>query len=563
MTDKKTKRLGDYLIEEGLVDEGQLSAALDTQSATNQPLGEILIEQGVISQTQLIRILAIQYNIPFVDIEKEPIDENVLKIISPEKLKKWKVFPLSIKDGVLVVAVTNPLDVTLFQELRYLTGKKINPVAAAPESIEKLLSLHFGAIYDIEEAICEDEHGEENKEISALHGDDDDEAPVVKLVQTIMSDGIKMRASDIHIEPQKKDVRVRYRIDGVLKESLRVPKKLQNTLVSRIKIISSMDIAESRRPQDGRMQVSLDKKNYDIRVSSLPDAFGEKIVLRILAKEEMNIDLAAIGVERKDDETLKRLVHMPYGIILITGPTGSGKSTSLYCMLKEVNDESQNIVTLEDPIEYEIDGINQTAVNKLAGYTFANGMRHILRQDPDIIMVGEIRDIETAEIAVQAALTGHLVLSTLHTNNASSSVIRLIDMKVEPFLISSSVLAIIAQRLVRKLCPYCAQKADVPEDLREIIEKQFKDLSVCNFKKPAGCEKCGGIGYSGRTGIFEILNMTPEIKECIMKNPDEHEIERLALLQGMRTLQQSALEKAASGQTSLDEVVRVTFVKRI
>ncbi|MDD3375700.1 MAG: GspE/PulE family protein [Candidatus Omnitrophica bacterium] len=564
MSSSEIKRIGDLLVTKGLITSDQLSDALEHQKTTPKRLGEILIDKGYVDQMALVRMLASQFHLPFVSLEEEEIDDKALAAIPPAKAREWNIFPFRLREGVLTVAVTNPLDVTLFHELRYLTGFKINPVVACPEDINNFTSRYFGASHNIEEAILDaDKDALASTGSQVADQGDVDQAPVVQLARTIISDAIKLHASDIHLEPQRKDLRVRYRIDGVLKETLRVPKKIQITLTSRIKIISGMDIAESRRPQDGRLQVEMDKKKYDLRVSTLPDAFGEKIVLRILDKENINLTLESLGLDARNLKFLREAVKTPYGIILVTGPTGSGKSTSLYCMLGEINDESRNIVTLEDPIEYEIDGINQTAINNLAGYTFAKGMRHILRQDPDVIMVGEIRDTETAEIAVQSALTGHLVLSTLHTNNAAGAVMRLLDMEVEPFLISSSVVAVIAQRLLRRLCSHCKKPAVLSDNLKKMMEGYSPGFSQKNFFTAVGCEKCNNIGYRGRTGIFEIMNVTPEIKDMILRKPTEREVEEVAISQGMHSLQKNAIEKAIAGETTLEEVARVTFVKRI
>ena len=565
MSSLEIKRIGDLLVEKGLITLEQLHHALADQKKNPQQLGKILIDRGYVSAPDLVRMLAVQFHLPFVSLKEEKIDEKAVSAIPPAKAQQWHIFPFRLQQGVLTVAVTNPLDVTLFQELRYLTGLKIDPVVACLEDIDDFVSRYFGASHNIEEAV-HDADSEAGTRASLLQKDEEreiDQAPVVQLARTILHDAIKRRASDIHLEPQKKDLRVRYRIDGVLKEVLRVPKKIQATLVSRLKIVSGMDIAESRKPQDGRLQVEMDKKKYDLRVSTLPDAFGEKIVLRILDKDNVRLNLGSLGLETKQLAFLHHAVKTPYGIILVTGPTGSGKSTSLYCMLNEINDESRNIVTLEDPIEYEIDGINQTAINTLAGYTFAKGMRHILRQDPDVIMVGEIRDVETAEIAVQAALTGHLVLSTLHTNNAAGAVMRLLDMDVEPFLISSSVVAVIAQRLVRRLCPHCRTPALLSDNMKKMLEGFSPGFAQEAFMTAVGCGKCNQIGYSGRTGIFEIMQVTPEIKDLILRKPTEQEVEAVAIRQGMQTLQQNAIAKASAGETSLEEVARVTFVKRI
>ncbi|MDP8265424.1 MAG: ATPase, T2SS/T4P/T4SS family [Candidatus Aceula meridiana] len=567
MTEKREK-IGDYLLKNGTLSQEQLILALEHQKENEKFLGEILVEKGYVAEEEVAAVLAEQFNLPFILLSACPIDDTLKKLFPVNKMKQWKIFPIKLEGDILTVAVTNPLDIKMMQELKYLSGYKLDLAVTTSKEIFDCIHKNFGSNANLEEAIADVSFRSQSQAFN-LKGDMKtleeavQDAPIVKLVNSVVDEAIKQNASDIHFEPQKAALRIRYRVDGVLYESFNVPKELQLPVISRIKIISGMDISETRRPQDGRMSFEINHRSYDIRTSTLPDSFGEKIVMRILDKENIFLEIRNLGLSDKESQFVKNLIQIPYGIILITGPTGSGKTTTLYSMLNQLNDETRNIVTVENPTEYQLEGINQTEVNEKAGYTFATGMRHILRQDPDVIMIGEIRDLETAEIAVQAALTGHLVLSTLHTNNAAGSVVRLLDMNVEPFLIGSSVVGVVAQRLVRKLCPHCSKEEDISVEVEKSILKYVPDFKSRKFAKPVGCKKCRNIGYQGRTGIFEMMNVTPEIKEMIIKRATEAEIEKKAIEQGMSTLQMSAIEKASQGATSLEEAMRVTFVRMV
>lgn len=567
MAEEKDK-IGAFLVKAGLITEKQLDETLEFQKRSGKRLGGILIEKGLVSEKQIIKALAHQFGLEWVRLSSYPIDTSLLHIFPSEKMQQWRIFPIKLEKNNLIVAVTNPLDIVMLQELKYLSGYRIRPVLATSIDIDECINKYFGSHRNVQEAIQEIVTSKKEETLTEEMSLKDlevavREAPVVKLVNSVMGEAIKEEASDVHFEPQREKLRVRYRVDGMLYEKFTIPKGLQPPVVSRIKIMSGMDIAERRRPQDGRMSLFLGDIEYDIRVSTLPDVFGEKVVLRILDKKSILITLGNLGLDNDELSILNNLISRPYGIILVTGPTGSGKTTTLYSILNKINDATRNITTIEEPIEYELEGINQTAVNVRGGYTFATGMRHILRQDPDVIMIGEIRDLETAEIAIQAALTGHLVFSTLHTNNAPGAIIRLLDMDVEPFLISSSVIGVIAQRLVRKICPYCAQEYYIPQELAEEILEYLPNAKEIKFVKPVGCDKCRHIGYHKRTGIFEIMRVTSEIKDLVLKRAMEREVTEEAIKQGMRTLQRSALEKAYSKITSLEEVMRVTFVKEV
>ncbi len=560
--ERGTIRLGDILIKWGIIDKEKLHEALRIQKLTRKRLGEILVEKGLATEQQIAEALAQEYRLPFVSLKKVEADEKLFKIFSYQMLKKYNVAPLKIENDYLVVATNDPLDLGVLQELRSVSGYRIRPVVATLQDIKDFINKYFGPLYSAKEAIKEiviEKKEESTKELEVAA----QEAPIVKLVNSVIGEAIKQKASDVHFEPRRENMRIRFRIDGVLYEKMTVPKELQAAVISRIKIISGMDIAEKRKPQDGRMSISGEGKEYDIRVSTLPDIFGEKVVLRLLDKESIIRSLESLGMDKRQLELTKFLIYQPYGMILVTGPTGSGKTTTLYSVLNILNDETRNIVTVEDPVEYELDGVNQTAINVRAGYTFATAIRHILRQDPDVIMVGEIRDLETAEIAIQAALTGHLVLSTLHTNTSAGAITRLLDMNVEPFLISSSVIGVIAQRLVRKLCPFCKKEYEPTQKVKERIKELMPQMKDFTLAKPGGCEDCFNIGYLGRIGIFEMFKVDEEIRTLVLERATEQKIMESAISKGTDTLQISGLKKAIDKITSLEEVMRVTFMEII
>jgi type IV pilus assembly protein PilB len=567
---KKTLRLGEILLKEKLINEEQLYEALSLQKINKKRLGEVLVEKGYISDKMLGEVLAKEFHIEFVDLYKEKIDEAAAKLISFELLKKHHAFPLRIEEGHLFLALSDPLDISAIQEISHYSSYSIRPLIATPKQIEDFINRYSGTMRhmaDIIQDIATKKRYEDApemadmslKELEVAAG----EAPVVRLVNYVIAEAITEGASDIHFEPQEKELFVRFRIDGVLYDKVGVPKHLQPQVISRVKIMSGMDIAERRKPQDGRISLSVEAKDFDVRVSTLPGIFGEKVVLRLLDKQSILIPLDSLGMEASELALVKKLIHKPYGIILMTGPTGAGKTTTLYSMLNTLNEASRNIVTVEDPVEYELPRINQTSINVRAGYTFVTAIRHILRQDPDIIMLGEIRDLETAEVAIQAALTGHLVLSTLHTNSAPGAITRLIDMDVEPFLISSALIGVISQRLVRKLCPFCMQEYAASEDLKqEIADVLPSGTTEVILARPSECEKCGKRGYSKRTGIFEILSVSEELKKLVLKKPDEAKVARVAIYEGMNTLRISGVKKALSKVTSLEEVMRVAYVEK-
>lgn len=549
MSENKILKLGEILLEEGLITHDQLLAALKAQKTDSRKLGEILVSQGVIEEQKVVRALSRIYNLPFVNLADVQIDPNVFQAISLNDARKFQVIPIRVENGDLILATADPLDVASFQEIQYITGLQIKPVMASLtdiiESFDKV-----GAMAS---------HHPRTK----YAGSDDTEASasVIQLVEDIIAGAIKERASDIHLEPLEDRLQIRYRIDGVLYERKYVPKELERKTISRLKIIAGMDVADSRKPQDGRITLPTKFEDFDIRVSTLPNIYGENMVLRLLDKSSKKFSLESLGMAKEEIEIVEKLITRPHGMLLVTGPTGAGKSTTLYSILKILNQPTKNIITVEDPVEYKMRGINQTSINTRAGYTFATAIRHILRHDPDIIMVGEIRDQETAEIAIRSALTGHLVLSTLHTNTAAGAIMRLKDMGIEPFLIRSAVFGAIAQRLVRKLCPNCKEEYTLSKEQCQSIE-QLRDLPAPPvLARPKGCDRCFQTGYSGRLGIFEILQVNDAVRNKILESPNEAEIAELGRANGMKSLRIAGIEKALKKETSLEEVLRTTFAE--
>lgn len=559
--------LGQYLVKRGVITEEQLLQAVKLQKVEGIKIGSALMKLGYIDENQLFNALSEIYGYPLINILKIEKDPQILKLIPKEIMKKYKVVPFAKDGNTIKVAICDPsntiidyvqflltgfnLDIYLAkysEMLQYFneTEKKTDGDEKVSEAVSEL----------IESAVIDMAAGDEaeSKEEEVVRVD----APIIKLANKIIYDAIKMRASDIHIEPYEKGVAVRYRIDGVLQNVLNLPLQIKSALTTRFKIMSHLDISERRLPQDGRIKAKIADKEVDFRVSSLPIMHGEKIVLRILEKGSLQLDLAKLGFEEISLQFFLEALEKPYGMILVTGPTGSGKTTTLYSALMKLNKPEVNIMTVEDPVEYSFQGINQVQVKEEIGLTFATALRAFLRQDPDIIMVGEIRDFETAEIAVKAALTGHLVLSTLHTNDAPSTITRLINMGIEPFLISSSVLLVVAQRLVRKLCPYCKREETVSRET--LLKLGFNEKEIENLKVygPTGCSECNSTGYRGRIALYEVMPITDEIKELILTGATALDIKRVAIRQGMLTLRRSGLNKIMQGITSIKEVLRAS-----
>ncbi|MGM0472485.1 MAG: type II secretion system ATPase GspE [Bacillota bacterium] len=551
----KKKRLGDILLEVGFITEEELEEALEKQKGSDKRLGTVLKEMELVTEQDVMEALEYQLGIPQVDLSKFIIDFDVIQLIPQSLAKRHKAIPIKKEEDTLTVAMADPLDVMAIDDIRVKTGCKVVPVIASEAEIDQAIDQYFGSddivdefVNDLDEDLSVGE--EEEVELDRLR-QMVEEAPVVRLVNNIITKGVKLEASDIHIEPQEEEVRVRYRIDGLLRSEMNIPKHTHSALVSRIKIMADLDIAERRKPQDGRIQILIKDREVDLRISVLPTVEGEKVVIRILDKSNLMLNLEKLGFVNEDLTKFKSLIKQPHGILLITGPTGSGKTTTLYSALDFLNSEEDNIITIEDPVEYSLQGVNQVQTNVKAGLTFANGLRSILRQDPDIVMVGEIRDKETAEIAIHAALTGHLVLSTLHTNDAAGALTRLINMGIEPFLVSSSVIGVVAQRLVRKICTECKVEAGT-------YNNNSREVKLHEGK---GCSNCNEIGYSGRTAIHEILELDSQLKKLITDKASGDQIKERALEQGMITLEDVGLEKVNQGITTLDEVMRVTKVQ--
>jgi type IV pilus assembly protein PilB len=557
-------RLGEILINQGMINSEQLKKALEIQKTNSKKkIGEILVSQRAITQKQLLQALQHVYEAEYIELEDVILDPEIVSIIPKRIAVRYKIVPLSKENNTLTIAMANPLDVNTIDYIKEYTKMDVNPKFASEEDIANVLSTHYevgGHFDDILEKVDVSNVAEYGDEVnlSALEAISQ-EAPVIQLVNMIIVQGIKERASDIHLEPNKRGLLVRYRIDGILHDVRMLPARIKPAIISRIKILSRMDIAERRLPQDGRFQLRFGAREVDLRISSIPTVYEEKIVMRILDKSQGVISLDSVGFTKKQLEEFRSMIKSSYGIILITGPTGSGKSTTLYGALNEIDSIEKNVITVEDPVEYKLERINQINVRPKIDLTFANALRSILRQDPDIIMIGEMRDSETAHIAVQSALTGHLVFSTLHTNDAVSSLTRMIDMGIAPFLISSSVIGVMAQRLVRQICPRCIEEYTPEEDVLENLKVNFELPDPGNFKlyRGKGCDYCKNTGYRGRTAIFEVVRINDEIRSMIMKNSSSNEIKEAAIKNGMRTLLDSGVAKALEGITTIDEVLRV------
>ncbi|NLM03714.1 MAG: Flp pilus assembly complex ATPase component TadA [Clostridiales bacterium] len=556
-------RLGDLLVNSELITEEQLEICLEIQKEKGYKLGEILIEEGFVTENQIIEVLEFQLGIPHMNLNRYYIKENVPKKINEALARKHMAIPINIIDGKLVVAMADPLNLVAIDDIKLATGLDVNVVISTKNDILSAIDKYFDNREEAEQAIEEftiqqlsSEVDDKNMELQ----DDISNAPVVKLVNTIMNQAVRTKASDIHIEPFEHYVRIRFRIDGELTEIMTPSKATHSAIVTRIKIISKLDISEKRIPQDGRVEVIIEDRPIDMRVSILPTVFGEKVVIRLLDRRNVLINKEDLGFSKHNLKLFNKIIKNPTGIILVTGPTGSGKTTTLYTLLKELNQINKNIITIEDPVEYRLDGINQVQVNIKAGLTFANGLRSILRQDPDIMMVGEIRDKETAQIAVRAAITGHLVLSTLHTNDTVSSISRLIDMGIAPYLLSSAVVGIVSQRLVKKICPYC--KIDYRASDDEVLLLNLgseNNEQIDTLYKGKGCNSCNNTGYLGRTAIHEIMILNREIRNLVNKKSTNDVIKDKAIENGMITLYESCKFLVLEGITTINELLRVSY----
>ncbi|WP_339214312.1 ATPase, T2SS/T4P/T4SS family [Ornithinibacillus sp. FSL M8-0202] len=544
------KRLGDLLVGAELITEEQLAATLADKSP-DEKLGDALLREGYITEQQLLDVLKYQLNIPQVDLYQYAIDKEVVQLVPKELAKRHNLMPIRVEGNKLFVAMADPMDYFAIEELRIATGLQINPGIATKDSIFRTITKY----YDLQESIEEVMGDYAPEESIDETGITDEDSPIVRLVNQVIANAVAQKASDIHFDPQERELRVRYRVDGVLRTERSLPKYMQGMLIARIKIISNLNITENRIPQDGRVKITIQDRSVDIRVSTLPSIYGEKVVMRILDLGANLNDVDKLGFTEHNLATFKSMIEKPNGIVLITGPTGSGKSSTLYAALNRLNREEVNIITIEDPVEYQLEGINQVQVREEIGMTFASGLRSILRQDPDIVMIGEIRDVETAQIAVRASLTGHLVLSTLHTNSAVDALSRLMDMGVEPFLLSSSLNGIVAQRLVRKICPDCSEKVGPTE--RELKMFSNANLVVSEVTRGKGCSSCGMTGYRGRVAIHEVLPIDEMIRNLIVNTGTRREILSYVRKKEMKFLLDDGLLKVSQGLTTTEEVLRV------
>jgi len=550
--------LGRFLVETGVITMEQLEMALKKQEEwrdRNLKLGQVLVELGFATETAVARAVAAQAGVPFISLEEYPIDESAARLLEPEVIRRYQALPIGFEDGALLVAMAQPRNVIAIEDLRLLTGMEIRPVLVTDTE----LTLHIERVLRPQLDV-QDVPEEEEAEPDILVTQEAADKPAVRLANLIIGQAVQSQASDVHIEPLERGLRVRFRIDGVLHEVMHPPRHLHPSLVSRIKVMANMDIAERRVPQDGRATLKVNDRVVDIRVATLPTAYGEKVTLRILDRQAKLLTLEDLGFPEDRIGRFREVIHLPYGMILVTGPTGSGKSTTLYAILNALNQADKHIITIEDPVERRLDGVNQIQVNVQAGVTFATGLRAILRNDPDIVMVGEIRDHETARIAVESSLTGHLVLSTLHTNDAAGAITRLNDMGVEPYLTASSLVCVVAQRLVRVLCPQCK----VPYEIsKEELQKSIPDFPFADGEetvvlyKPKGCLHCSHTGYRGRRGVFEILMVSEQIAKMTLERRSASEIKQVAVAEGMSPLKEQGFLAVREGITSLKEMLRV------
>ncbi len=555
---RKSKQLGQILIELGYITAEQLETALEEHRKTPKSLGRVLIDMGMIKEADLVRALAEQVGLEFVDLNEFPIDATATVLLPEALSRRYRAIPIGERDGRLLVAMSDPANVYALDDIRTITGREVQPVVATANDVEQAIQKFAGMDSQVEAMAtiaAEAAEGENPVDLEEALED----APIVKLVNAIMTQAVGDRASDVHLEPGERNVRIRFRVDGVLHEPMPpAPKNIQGGLISRLKVMADLNIAEKRVPQDGRISMKVGGRALDLRLATLPTVFGEKVVIRILDKSNALLALEDLGFLEDSYKRFSESFKKPYGAILVTGPTGSGKSTTMYSTLNILNEEAKNIITVEDPVEYRLAGVNQMQVNPKAGLTFASALRSILRADPDIVLIGEIRDRETAVIAIEAALTGHLVLSSLHTNDAPSAITRLVEMDVETFLVASAIDAIVAQRLARKLCERC--KVPYQPEQPELLAAGYPDWlwpEIPQLFKSQGCAACANTGYRGRIGLYEVMQMSEEIERLTVERSSADAIRAVAIQQGMMTLRDDGLEKARMGITSLDEVARV------
>ena len=563
------RKLGELLVETGLISPEKLKEALKKQKNSGKRLGQVLIESKHISEEEIAFAVAMQLKIPYIDLSNYSISERIIDTIPEEVARRFVCVPVSLKNSVLDVAMADPLDLNILKDLQFITGYKIQPaISTASQIFDAIQEYHHPekSMSDVADEIDTDEMMEflpEKAEVAEKEierSEEIRESPFVKMVDLVIKNAIKKGASDVHIEAQENQVRVRNRIDGVLQDSIKLPKWTQPIIVSRIKVLGGMDISEKRLPQDGRIRVRSKNASVDLRVSTLPTYYGEKAVIRILNKESTILSLDDLGFEQKNLEIVRRFIRHPQGMVLITGPTGSGKTSTLYGCMREIKSDEVNIVTVEDPVEFELEGINQVQINEKVGLAFPFVLRSILRQDPNVIMIGEIRDADTAEIALQSSMTGHLVLSTLHTNDAPSAITRLLDIGMAPYLIASSVIGVVAQRLVRKICPDCKEAYIPKSDLLDRLGLDPNELPF-QFYRGAGCSRCNNLGFKGRTCIEEVMMVGRQLRELIQEGASTDQLREAALVTGMKTLGMSGLQKIEQGLTTIDEVLKAVQEK--
>jgi type IV pilus assembly protein PilB len=558
-------RLGEILLREGLVTREQLAQALTEQKNSKHRLGYVLVKLGLVQELEITKVLARQYRMPAVDLTRFEVDPKILKLVPAEMATKSVVLPLKREGRTLTVAMADPTDLGLLEDLKFITRFDLFPVIAGEYTLRNLIEKHYESSDQQLQSILKDME-ETGEDVEVVEAEEDetvtqaqiDDAPVVKLINGLLTDAVRRGASDIHIEPFEHEIRVRYRIDGSLLEIMRPPLKMKAALTSRVKILSQLNIAERRVPQDGRLKLKMGSRVIDFRVSTLPVLFGEKIVLRILDKGNLTLDLTKFGFEVKAEKDLMKAILNPYGMVLVTGPTGSGKTTTLYSALSRINTPEVNIMTAEDPVEYNLMGINQVLVRTEIGLSFAAALKAFLRQDPNIIMIGEIRDLETGGIAIKAALTGHLVLSTLHTNDAPSTITRMIDMGIEAFNVASAVNLVVAQRLVRRICKDCKGEHKYKDEELAALGTDLVKLKELTFMKGSGCDTCSGTGYKGRAGLYEVMALSPELRRMILRGASVADIRDQAVVEGMLTLRMDGMKKIERGVTTLEEVVKET-----
>ncbi len=568
-------RLGEVLVKAGKISRKDLDQALAVQKKDGGRLGAALTKLGLVEENELVDLLSQQLGVPAINLDQVEIDEAVLKVIPADIARKYTILPVSKSGAKVTLAMTDPTNVFAMDDIKFMTGYNVEPVVASEASLRRAIERYYGSTHAIElRKVMEDLNDVDDSDLEVLEEEEEldlaaleeqsEEAPVVRLVNIILTDAIKRGASDIHVEPYEKEYRVRYRIDGLLYEMMTPPLRLKEAITSRIKIMSKLDIAEKRLPQDGRIKIKTRiggrVKDLDFRVSVLPTIFGEKIVMRILDKDTLMLDMTKLGFEADSLRRFEQAVMRPYGMVLVTGPTGSGKTNTLYSALSRINSPEVNIITAEDPVEFNLAGINQVQMKEQIGLNFAASLRSFLRQDPNIILVGEIRDFETAEVAIKAAMTGHLVLSTLHTNDAPSSINRLMNMGIEPFLVATSVHLVAAQRLVRRICNYCKEPVEMPLATLTSLGFSEQEAKTIHLFRGRGCERCSNTGYKGRIGLYEVMDIDDEIRELILSGGTAYELRQKALQKGMTSIRGSGLQKIREGMTTVEEVLRETLL---